>query len=277
MDKNNFSLVNTKTVLLVLFSFFTVWWLILYFFVGENYVIQELFSATYGVIALFGGVIGLGISQKWGGLKSHLGKAILFFSLGLLLQEFGQFAYSFYSLILQIEIPYPSLGDIGYFGSIPFYILGAIYISKAVGLNYLIKKPFNTLLLIVIPILSIVSAYKMFLSGYDFTEFSLVMFLDFGYPLGQSLYVAFAFVIYLISLKELGGIMKSKILLFLVALVFQYLADFYFLYLISMDLWDTAGLNEYMYMFAYFLMAFAIIEIDIAYKNVIDGKTKQNG
>ena len=116
------------------FIIFTLWWL--YITVSlrhsdHNSVHNQVFAATYGVQALFGGLIGLWAAKKWGGSKSLVGRALLFFGLGLLLQQFGQIVYSIYLYALNGQIPYPSFGDIGYFGSVLFYIYAAWQLAKA--------------------------------------------------------------------------------------------------------------------------------------------------
>src|SRR3989344_6674976 len=111
--------LRTKTSFLVLtiFSLFTLWWLHINFFLKTTDSSHNLvFTDTYGIIALIGGIAGLFISKKWGGYRSLMGRSILFFALGLLLQEFGQLSYSVYYYVLHVEVPYPSVGDIGYFG-----------------------------------------------------------------------------------------------------------------------------------------------------------------
>jgi len=259
-------------LVLALFLIVTFWWLALKYFSIEDSMANEYFSVSYGLMALFGGLYGLKISKKWGGISSFIGKTIISFSIGLLLQEFGQLAYSFYSLFLGIEIPYPSIGDIGFFGSIPFYLLGTYYLSKAVGIEVLLKDNVNKLIFVLVPVISVIFVYYMFLVGYEYDwSQPVTVFLDFGYPIGQSLYVSLGLSAYILSSRFLGGYMRVRVLLLFAALVIQYCADFYFLYLVSRDLWDTAGINEYMYFFAYFVMTLSILEFNSALKNIKNG------
>src|SRR5579872_4206927 len=121
----------TAKVAACIFLAFSVWWIIIQVSVHNNTSVEnQLFSGTYGVLALLGGIWGVIISRKWGGFKSIFGRSILMFSVGLLLQEFGQIAYSLYYL-RNIEVPYPSLGDVGYFLTIPAYIYGVYLLGKA--------------------------------------------------------------------------------------------------------------------------------------------------
>lgn len=261
-------------VALAIFSFFTVWWLIIQSTSTSTGNIQyQIFAAFYGVMALWGGFCGVFISKGWGFFRSLFGRAILMFSIGLMLQEFGQIMYSFYIYFLKIEVPYPSLGDIGYFGSIPFYIYGAYLLGKASGVKFGLKNFENKILAIILPIGMLSMAYFVFLQGYEF-DFNnpLTMFLDFAYPLGQAIYVSIALLIYFLSRNLLGGLMRGKILFIVLALIMQFLADFIFLLQASKGTWYAGGLNDYMYLVSYFFMTLAILQLGTVYQSLRSSK-----
>jgi len=254
---------STK-VALVLFTLLTVWWLFLQLFYKAGSREHDLFSDIYGVMALWGVVWGLVIAQKWGGFKSVMGRAILFFSFGLLAQEFGQLAYSYYYYVRQIEVPYPSWGDLGYFGSIPLYIYAITLLAKASGLEISLQSFKPRLQAIIIPLCILIASYFIFLPSYVFDwSKPLNIILDFGYPLGEATYISLALVTYLLSRKILGGIMKNKIFFILFALFLQYLADFTFLYQANNQSWTAGGINDYMYLTAYFIMTLGLLQLNI--------------
>jgi hypothetical protein len=245
---------------ILLFSFFG-WWTYIQV-VDAPSSLRELFSASYGVVAFWGALLGFGISGRWGGLKSAVGKALFFFSLGLLFQVFGQAVYSYYSLFLHVEIPYPSLGDVGYFGSVILYIYGSLLIAKVTGIGFSLKTSFLAKLVsVMLPLAILAASYFLLIRGVsDGTEDLLTKVLNFGYPLGQAVYLAITLLAYFLSKNILGGIMKDKILLLLFALTFQYVADFMFIYLNNAGVWTTAGLNELTYLVAYFVMAQSLLK-----------------
>jgi drug/metabolite transporter superfamily protein YnfA len=253
-------------VALILLIILTIWWFI-------SPLIQKNnagrffgdFPSIYGVMALWGGIWGIIISQKWGGLKSIIGKAMIFFSLGLFAQIFGQVYYAYLSFYKQIEVPYPSLGDIGYFGSIPLYIVGVLLLAKASGVTIGLKSVKNKLQAIIIPVIALAAVYIFFLQGYEFDWSNpLKIFLDFGYPFGQAIYVSLALLTYLLSRGFLGGVMKSRILFILFALCIQFASDFTFLYQSSKGTWSVGGINDYMYLLSYFAMTLALIHLKTA-------------
>lgn len=259
-----------KIIVPLIFIAFTLWWLWLRFVLNDSENIKnQIFAAVYGVMAIIGGLIGIRVSKKWGGLKSVLGKALVLFSLGLFLQEFGQLSYSFYIYFLKQDIPYPSLGDVGYFGSIPLYIYGAVLLAKAAGASFSMRSLVNRLQAFIIPIALLVLSYSIFLRGYEFDWSNpLIVFLDFGYPFGQAIYISVALLAFLFSRKLLGGAMRSRILLILFALCIQYASDFTFLYQTHKDTWSAGGVNDYMYLSSYFIMTLALLNFGNLYEKL---------
>ncbi len=248
---------------IVFFSLFTFWWIYLQISGGKGKNVQyDLFTVTYGIMALWGGVWGLHIAKKWGGLKSVMGKAIFLLSIGLLAQEFGQLAYTYYIYIKHIEVPYPSWGDVGYFGSIPFYSLGVLYLAKASGVKIGLRSFANKIQAVVLPLIMLLVSDLLFLQAYifDWTK-PLTVFLDFGYPFGDAIYVSLALITYMLSRTVLGGIMKNKILFILFALVVQFTADYTFLFQVSRKVWTISGINDYIYFLAYTVMTLGLLQL----------------
>lgn len=261
---------HISTVPIVFLIVYSLWWLQIQTLPDkESNVIIHYFAGSYGLIAVWGALIGLHLAKRWGGLKSLVGKALTMFALGLLFQEFGQLAYAFYIVVLKIDIPYPSIGDVGYFGSIFFYLYGSYLIAKTSGINFSLKKIFNKFQIILIPTVILGYTYFLFLKDYQFDwSAKLMVFLDFGYPLGQSLYIAVALSTFILTKDFLGGIMRSRVVFILFALLLQYLADFNFLFESSRGTWTTAGYGDYLYLLAYFAMTMAILSFRNAFNQI---------
>ena len=252
------------------FVLFSLWWVLNNFlFDSSENTFHQIFAATYGIMALWGAIWGITSSLKWGGMQSVLGRALLFFSIGLLAQEFGQLAYSYYIYALHIEVPYPSIGDIGYFTSIFFYTFGVMHLAIASGVNFSFGSVSHKLQAVIIPVLLLATAYFFFLRDYqyDWTN-PLVVFLDFGYPLGQAFYISLASLTYLLSKKVLGGMLKNGVSLILFALLCQFIADYMFLYQSSRGIWTVGGLNDYLYLVAYLLMTIALVYFRVTAKSL---------
>ncbi len=254
----------------LLFTLFSIWWIGLRILnLPNDSIHNQIFAAVYGIIALFGGLKGLSVAFKWGGFKSLLGKSALFFSLGLLLQEAGQLTYSYYIYFKKDEIPYPSIGDLFFYGTIPLYIAAVIYLAKASGVHISLHSIASKLQAVLIPLAMLSISYYVLLQDYQFDWTNqLVIFLDFGVPFGQAIYISFAILTYLLTTKMLGGVMRNKVLLFILALLAQYIADWTFLFQASQETWYAGGLNDYMYLVAYFLMAMALFQLNLIFRKL---------
>lgn len=256
-------LVQNKSIqflVIALFSALTAWWIVSRFVLGNANDLT--WAASYQAVALFGALFGFVASSYWGGLKSLLGRSIFFYSLGLLFQVFGQSSFSYYNLVAHVEVPYPSVADIGYFGSIPLYIYATLLLVRVSGGVYSLKTIGNKMLAVAIPVIILLLSYYFFLQGYEFTDATpLRVFLDFGYPLGQAMYVSIALVTYLLSRSYLGGVMKNSLLVILFALAVQYVADYNFLYQALNETWSNGGYGDFLYLFAYFVMAMGLVNL----------------
>jgi hypothetical protein len=257
-------------IALVIFAVLTIWWLYLQGLdIEASGNSRQFWAAIYQVLALYGAIIGIVTSKYWGGVKSVIGRAILAFSVGLLLQSFGQSVYSYYIYFAQIEVPYPSLGDVGFFGSIFAYIYGAILLARASGVKVSLKSFDSQVTAIAIPLGLLIFSYIVFLGGYEFDLTSpLTIFLDFGYPLGQAIYVSIAILVFLLSRQFLGGMMKGPVLFLIFALVIQYFSDYTFLYQANRGSWIVGGINDFLYAVSYLLMALALIYVSITFEKI---------
>lgn len=265
---------NLPSVLAVtLFAALSIWWGVLALVTEPEAFSRYVFGASYGLMAVFGGVYGLVTAKKWGSFKSSLGRSILYLAMGLLLAEFGQLIFSYYNIVKEELIPYPSMADIGFFGNMLLYILGGFALTKVLGVGLMIKRsPLKVLAGIALPSLLLIATYILFLKGYDSTGVSkLQLLLDFGYPLGDAVYVSLAGVALLCTARSLGGIMKKPLLILLFAFVAQYVADFNFLYQNSHETWVNGGYGDFLYLFAYFVMTLSLINLARVFTTSMSG------
>ncbi len=260
----------------LLFVFFIFWRIILFILPAtpndEFNALSFTWGATYQIVALIGAIYGFMTARSWGGRKSIIGRAILFFAFGLFFQCFGQ-AVSSYFVYTTGDIPYPSLGDIGFFGGIPLYTFGIILLAKSSGVSISLKSFLRKIQAVMIPLIFLILSYKILLGGYEIDWSQPIrLILDFGYPLGQAFYVSIAILTYLLSRNVLGGMMRKPILFFIMALAGQYLSDFTFLYQAYRGLYVPEGINDLMYLFAYFLMSISLIQLRIVFNKIRDAR-----
>lgn len=265
-DKKIFKILIT--LLFVLGAVVAGWRLLIWAgFFGEEAV--ETWADAYFVLALYGGITGLVISKYWGGFKSLLGKAVIAFSTGLFLQAFGQAVYAYYAIFKGVEAAYPSIGDFGYVGSVFLYIYGVMLLAKTSGIKISLRSYLNKTQAIGIPLILLLVSYIIFLRGYEFDWSSPAkIFIDFGCPLGQAVYVSIAILVLILSRNVLGGLLKRPILLLLLALAVQYLADFVFLYMFNQDTYVAGGIADILYFLAYFFMGYSLIFLGITFQRI---------
>lgn len=259
---------NLILIAILIFTFFALWWVYLQLFLDKSNIMYKFFSSTYGLMALYGGICGIHISQKWGGLKSLLGKAIFMFSCGLFAQEFGQIVYSYLDWFHQKL--YPSIGDIGFFGTIPFYIYGVWLLAESAGIKISVQSFQKKIVALIVPIAMLTISYFIFLQDYIFNwKDPIKIFLDFGYPFGDALYISIAIIIFIFSRKILDGIMRSKALLILVALLIEFIADDTFSYKSSS--FYAGNYIDFLFLIAYFAMTIALLNfksLQVKIKNI---------
>lgn len=262
MKKNNLYQKIFTTFFLVL----AVFWIILLLTGKKSGDANYWYSFLFGLIPFFGGFIGMIKAKMWGGLKSTLGRAIFFISLGLFLWGFGENIWSYYNFFKDIPAPYPSIADIGFGPSIFFWILGTVYLAKASGALFALKK--NTwakVLAIVIPILLLVPSYYVQVTlarGGTLIpegETTLKVILDIAYPLGDFLALTFAALVFTLSYRYFGGFYRRAIVAILTGLGVMYFADSVFSYTTTKETYYNADWGDFMLTLGLFLITFGIL------------------
>src|SRR5207247_941570 len=103
---------------------------------------------------------------------------------------------------------------------IPFYFYGAFMLAKASGAHISLRSYSSKIYTFIIPVILLSFSYYTFLKGYEVDPTQpLKTFLDFGYPIGQAIYVSMALIAYILARKVLGGIMRLPVLFFIIALI----------------------------------------------------------
>lgn len=261
-----------RTIFLIVVSlFFLVFWAVVNVF-NPDELWQAYFSDTYGVIALFGGVFGLLVSRTWGYFKSQIGTSLTLLSLGLLCQFFGQVGYTLLYYAYGLENAYPAFCEVFFVLSVPLYIFGSYYVAKASGLHASLEKTTNKLIAMSTPVLVLAFSYLFFLRTYDFSSNPLInTIIEIYYPLGQSIFLSMSLVAFLTTRKYLGGIMRKPVLMILVALVLQYLADSMFIYETTHETWHDGSLSALVFVISYSLMAIALVNFQNLAKVIKSG------
>ncbi len=260
--------LNTKNSFLLGYIFVMfLFWTGMYVSGIKDLQINKFWGVGINFIPLFGGIFGLLTARHWGGFKSAVGKAISFLSLGLLSWSAGNWIWSYYNFFQQVNIPYPSVADIGYILAVPLWMIGMLYLSKATGVKYGLKKKVGQLYLVFLPIISIALSYYLLVvvaRGGSITaggEF-LKVFFDFAYPVGDIIIITIALLVYGLSLKYLGGRYKWPVITTLFGFILMFFADFSFSYETTLGTYYDGDPFNLLFIVALFTISFGIASMD---------------
>lgn len=257
---------SLRSSLLLVFAILLMFWSSTNFNILGLGSQKMLFFDSYWLILIFGVVAGAYASYSWGSFRSVLGRSILSFTIGLSMQLFGQLTFSFLYWSSNGVVPYPSIPDIGFFGSIPLYSYGALQMAKSAGARRALKSLWGLLISVSIPMVMLALTVGVFIYGksIDLSNW-LMTFLDFGYPIGQAIYVVLAILTYLLSSEWLGGRLRMSVVFIVMGLLTQYLADSTFLYQNINAIWEPGSVSDLMYLVAYFFMSYGLLDFWIKY------------
>lgn len=187
------------------------------------------------LIPILGSLVGFSIARSWGGFKSRLGKAIIFYSLGLLAWGCGVVGWLIYIYVLGItEVPYPSPADFVYMLAQIMWYTACIIMARVIGAQYglkqngWIKALFGSLVAVALSYLLLVTVARE--GQLEVSGLTLKTFFDFYYPIATALSLTLVSVIYLLAHKYLGGLYKKALLVLFTGFIFQFLGDFLYTY-----------------------------------------------
>lgn len=249
-----------KKLLIILTLIVSLWWIEI-FLTGSRAQLQNyLWVVLLTFVPVVGGINGLLISRKWGGWDSIFGKCIIFISLGLLGWSFGDFAWSYFNLVEKIEVPYPSVADIGFFSIVPFWLIGLIYLLKTTRAKFVFKSWDGKILLVVLPITAFIISYFLFLKDkalFDGESFAKSFF-DLAFPLGDVIILSLSLLAFVSAVKFLGGKMKLPIMILIAGFFFQYITDFSFSYTSSTGEYFNGSWVDMFYLVSQFLVSYGL-------------------
>ena len=252
------------SMVLMLFVALVFWWLFITIQGLENTTQNFLYGAALGVLPCLASVFGFINSNKWGGFKSSMGESIFFLSAGLLTWGIGTLVFAYYNILLQVEVPYPSLADLFYIMSWPLWAIGMINLSRATGVKFQLKTAIGKIALFSVPILiAILSYYLLIVVARDgvilYTpEDLLKVFFDLAYPIGDIIILTITLLVYVLSFKFLGGFFKWPILFILGGFVLNYLGDFSFVFTVTKETFFVANWVDFIYTLTFFCIGFGV-------------------
>ncbi|OGY58939.1 MAG: hypothetical protein A3H06_02420 [Candidatus Colwellbacteria bacterium RIFCSPLOWO2_12_FULL_44_13] len=235
---------------------------------GQRDTTLNLTSNSYGIMSLLGGLYGVFVvARHWGGFKSDVGKAVTFFSIGLIVWSVGFSIYLYYNLVLQVEVPYPSWADAGFFPAYALWAIGMVMLSKATGAKFGLRKLGGKALLLLVPVSIAAASYYLLIivargGVVDFEQDLIKIFLDIGYPLWDVIILTIAILIYGLSYRYFGGKYRLPIYIILGSFVINYFGDFSFSYTTTIGSYYNGSFADVMFATTMYLISVGIALLD---------------
>lgn len=258
----------STTILVLVYVASLVWWISLDRNAEEVPLSNYLYTLLEGIIPILGGLYGISIAKRWGFFSSVIGKSLLFLSLGLISWGMGTMIFvGYYNLLLNIEIPYPSLADAAYIVSWPLWGIGMVYLSRATGAKYALHNASGKSVLIIIPVIIIALSYYLLVQVarggvISASEGLTKVFFDLAYPIGDVVILTLATLVYGLSFKYFGGKYKVAIYVLLFGFVVNYFADFSFSYQTTLETFVPGGFSDLLFTTAMFALSLGANAID---------------
>lgn len=230
-----FNINRSITFLCSFYIVLTLWSLAIYLDGSKTSYSNTIFGGTYALLPIAGGLFGINSSNRWGGKKSSMGRALHYLSLGLMSWGFGNIIWAFYAIVLRVDVPYPSFADVPYMTSWPLWGIGIHHLSKASGINFQLKKKLSIIPLVSLPIIMIIFSYYLIIliarggsvvNTGDLTK----AFFDLGYPFLDAVLVAEIFLTFGFTFKQVQKKYRAPLSFLLVGILINYIADFVFSY-----------------------------------------------
>lgn len=239
-----------------------LFWLFLLLAGSTHTVYNYLFSALTNIIPLIGGIFVILESRQWKGQSKLIYRGLLFVGIGLLFWAFGGAIWSYYNYFLHMDVPYPSLADIGYGPSEFFYCIGAVYLSRGAGADLGIQKKYSKIFIIIIPIIMFIFSYYILITvgkaGVLITphDYWLKTFLDLIYPFGDFISLTLSVIISGLYFNFLMKKYRFGIVIVLVGLIGIFFSDFLFSYTTTRQTYFNGNFADLLSTFSLFLLAF---------------------
>lgn len=260
----NLTIPFYKKCLVILSAFYGImffFWIFLRFTNSVDTVENYFFGFFLGFMPLLGFLFGSYVSVHWGFLKSKLGRAIFFVACGQLFWALGTFVFAYFNLILQQEVPYPSIADFFYLLLYVFYIAGTYNLAHATGARLSNNSKVLKLLIPVIPIIIFLLTYLFSLKDYIVTiqNFSLEVLLDLVYPLLDSILLSFTLITLILSYRSWGGKYSLAVYFLLFGFIVEFCADSAFTATTSNDTFFVGNWVDLLFLTSNFIVALALV------------------
>ncbi len=254
----------------IIFVFTLAWDAWLYALPNHTSVWNYIFNVMYGSIYFLGGVVGVMHAFEFG-LKSNLGKMLLFLGLGMLSFWVGNIIWAYYTMILMVPVPYPSAADYAYFFIYPFLAIGVWYMMQLYQRQITTRLVFDSCVIIVVSFVIIFGFFAR--PDVSATLPFMQKFTNVYYPVSDMIISSIA----LIVLRIGGGKTHPSLFIFTFGMVMMTVADLLFTYRNAVFIYWNGDISDLFYTFSAYLLSIGVVEIIASLYNSTTAETSQSG
>lgn len=241
-------------ILTALFTFTLGWDIWLYTLPEHTTKWNYYYNILFGAIFFIGGMISIAYSTQFS-LKSNLGRMLLFLGLGLLSFWGGSMIWVYYTLFLNVSVPYPSLADLSYCLVYPCMAIGTIYLLRIY--HTLITKELIRDSIIII-ILSFAVIFGFFARPDISAELPFIQRLaNVYFPVGDVIVLSIA----LIAIRANGKKTHPSLYILAFGLAMQAMGDILFTYRAAVGTYWNGDIADLFYTLSAYFTSVGIIEI----------------
>lgn len=221
-----------------------------------NYIISTIFYLSASTIAVMAGIYAV----KQYGLKSTRGKALLFITLGLAGWMGGEYLWSVFELILDID-PFPSFADVSYIVAYPLLFIGLLFEIGLGKIDWSLKK--ILVLSVSVIIFALITIYFGIYLAYDVEATFIENLFAIFYGVGDLILVAISLLLLVLSLEYKGGKMFYPWLFVFAGMICMWLADIGFAVYVD-EYKESLGVTvilDHLWIASYFFLTYGLFNM----------------
>lgn len=241
-------LLGSLTVSTLVFNVF------LYLNPNKETLFNYAFNVLYAFIYLLGAVVAYSGVKKYG-LKSLLGKSLIFYAIGLSSYTAGQLIWAYYNLVLKIATPYPGLPDVFFILFSLFVAIGFIYLVRSIGGKITARLIFEFIILFIVLFSILISFLGTYISFDILSDPTNI--LNLAYPALDSFLVALAVT----GVRTVMGTAYPYLLIFAFAPLLQAISDTVFSSRLAYGIYWNGDVSDTLFTVSGVLFTLGIIYI----------------
>ncbi len=243
-----------KVFFVILFAIVLAWGVYLQFLPSTRTVLNYDYNIANAVIYFFGALVGLYYAQSYC-LPPKLKKGILFICGGQFAWTIASFIWSYYNIVLRVELPSPSIADFFFLAFIVCVSIGALYLLSYANARITHENARDTMTIILITYI----ATFLFIAPPNLSSQTntIQMIFNFLNPVGD----AFLFAIALIGVRIGKDILSIPMRYLMMGLFIQSVGDFVYGYRVVHGIYWNGDISDIIYTCSGFLISAAIISL----------------